>query len=186
LNDAVNVDALLGGAIIGVVSMALATLLVLLLHGRRRKKSQGGGSSCLASATTTEPDVSPPDIAGEIAETSKRIEAATAEGDNGALAALYLDLARAHGLAGDEASRLSALRSAATHGSQYGPHAAHAEARIELAESAFRSGDLTSACEQWQIARMALLKDGQSERHASIEKRMRENGCPTDWVLTGF
>jgi hypothetical protein len=36
------------------------------------------------------------------------------------------------------------------------------------------------------MARMAFLKDGQSERHASIEKRMRDNGCPTDWVLTGF
>jgi len=24
------------------------------------------------------------------------------------------------------------------------------------------------------------------ERHASIEKRMRANGCPTDWVLTDF
>jgi hypothetical protein len=185
LNEAVNVDALLGGAIIGVVSMALATLVVLLLHGRRRKKSQSGGSSYLASVPT-EPDVPPQDLAGEIAETSKRIEAATADGNNGALATLYLDLARSHGLAGDEASRLSALRSAATHGSQYGPHAAHAEARLELAEIAFRAGDLTSACEQWQMARMALLKDGQTERHASIEKRMRENGCPTDWVLTGF
>jgi hypothetical protein len=185
LNDAVNVDAFLGGAIIGVISMALVTLLVLLLHGRQRKKSQSGGSSYLTSAPV-EPDVSPQDLAGEITETSKRIEAATADSDNGALAALYLDLARAHGLTGDEASRLSALRSAATYGSQYGPHAAHAEARLELAESAFRAGDLTSACEQWQMARMAFLKDGQSERHASIEKRMRENGCPTDWVLTGF
>jgi hypothetical protein len=185
LNEAVNVDALLGGAIIGVVSMALATLIVLFVHGRRRKKSQSGSSSYMASAAL-EPDVSPQNIAGEIAETSKRIEAVTADGDNGTLAALYLDLARCHGLAGDEASRLSALRSAATHGSQYGPHAAHAEARIELAESAFRAGDLTSACEQWQMARMALLRDGQTERHASVEKRMRENGCPTDWVLTGF
>jgi tetratricopeptide (TPR) repeat protein len=185
LNEAVNVNALLGGAIIGVVSMALATLLVLLLHGRQRKKSQSGDTSYLASAAV-EPDVSPRNPAGDIVETSKRIEAATADGDNGALAALYLDLARCHGLAGDEASRLSALRSAATYGSQHGPHAAHAEARIELAEIAFRAGDLTSACEQWQMARAALLKDGQTERHASIEKRMRENGCPTDWVLTGF
>jgi len=57
---------------------------------------------------------------------------------------------------------------------------------LELAEAAYLAGDLTTACEQWQLARTAYLEDGQMERHASIEKRMRANGCPTDWVLTDF
>ena len=49
-----------------------------------------------------------------------------------------------------------------------------------------RNGDLTSACEQWQIARTAYLESGDTDQHARIEKRMRDNGCPTDWVLTDF
>ena len=105
---------------------------------------------------------------------------------NNTLAPLFLEMARHHKAAGDEAAYLAALRSAAGLGAQYGPRAAHADARLQLAEAAFNSGDLTGACEQWQMARDALLADGQKEAHARVEQRMRDNGCPTDWVLTDF
>lgn len=102
------------------------------------------------------------------------------------LAPLYLELARLCRSAGDEAGCLAALRSAAGIGAQHGPRAAHAEARIELAEAAYSSGDLHGACEQWQMARMALHEDGQKEAYARVDKRMLQHGCPTDWVLTDF
>jgi hypothetical protein len=81
---------------------------------------------------------------------------------------------------------MSALRSAAGYGSLHGPPSAHGAARLALGEAAHLAGDLTSACEQWQMARTAFLEGGDTEQHDRIEKRMRENGCPTDWVLTDF
>lgn len=105
---------------------------------------------------------------------------------NASLAPLFLDMARHHKAAGDDKSYLAALRSAAGLGAQHGPRAAHAEARLQLAEAAFDAGDLIGACEQWQMARNALQDDGQKDAHARVEQRMRENGCPTDWVLTDF
>ena len=115
-----------------------------------------------------------------------QINDATASSSKTALAPLYLELARLHRAAGNETASLAALRSAAGLSAQHGPRAAHAEARLELAEAAFKSGDLTGACEQWQMARTALHEDGQKDAHARVEKRMRDNGCPTDWVLTDF
>jgi hypothetical protein len=105
---------------------------------------------------------------------------------NATLAPLFLDMARHHKVAGDESSYLAALRSAAGLAAQHGPRAAHAEARLELAEAAFKSGDLIGACEQWQMARDALQDDGQKTAYAVVDKRMRDHGCPTDWVLTDF
>jgi hypothetical protein len=63
---------------------------------------------------------------------------------------------------------------------------AHAQARIELADLASSDGDMTTACEHWQMAKLLFhelyrLKD--RERMADL---MRDNGCPTDWFLTGF
>lgn len=105
---------------------------------------------------------------------------------NKTLAPLFLEMARHHKAVGDEQAYLAALRSAAGLGAQHGPRAAHAEARLQLAEAAFDAGDLTGACEQWQMARDALRDDGQKDAHARVEQRMRDNGCPTDWVLTDF
>ncbi len=102
------------------------------------------------------------------------------------LAPMFLDMAKHHKAAGDEQSYLAALRSAAGLAAQHGPSSAHAEARLALAEAAFQNGDPIGACEQWQMARNALLEDGQKEAHARVEQRMRDNGCPTDWVLTDF
>jgi hypothetical protein len=81
---------------------------------------------------------------------------------------------------------MTALRSAAGYASLHGPLGCHAAARLQLAEAAYSAGDLTSACEQWQMARGAFLEDGQMDEHARIDRRMRDNGCPTDWVLTDF
>jgi hypothetical protein len=62
----------------------------------------------------------------------------------------------------------------------------HAAARLELGELARQDGDLITACEHWQIARALFqdLKNG--ARVKTTEARMRDHGCPTDWVLTDF
>lgn len=59
-------------------------------------------------------------------------------------------------------------------------------ARLELGEMARQNGDLITACEHWQIAR-GLFHDLKNKgRVKAIETRMREHGCPTDWVLNDF
>jgi hypothetical protein len=115
-----------------------------------------------------------------------RIKNKIAREPRSAHASLYLDLARLHRSQGDEPACMTALRTAAGLAAQHGPRSAHAEARLELAEAAYKTGDLTGACEQWQIARTALLDDGQKDAHTRVDNRMRDNGCPTDWVLTDF
>ncbi len=62
----------------------------------------------------------------------------------------------------------------------------HARARLELGDIAEAQGDLTTACEHWQLAR-SLFEDERRTCDAGVcETRMARNGCPTDWVLTDF
>lgn len=102
------------------------------------------------------------------------------------LAKLYLALGKARMVLGEEAAGLEALRSAAGLAGLYKAQRVHAEARLELAEAAVRHGDPTTACEHWQMARMAFLEDGAKAEGERIDRRMRAQGCPTDWVLTDF
>lgn len=62
----------------------------------------------------------------------------------------------------------------------------HAEARIELAELARADGDLTSACEHWQMAKLMFHETGRRGDQDRMADVMRQNRCPTDWILTGF
>ncbi|MFT3731042.1 MAG: hypothetical protein QM780_06385 [Hyphomicrobium sp.] len=133
-----------------------------------------------------EPPLSEP-VAHETPEAiTAKIEAAVANGEKSRLASLYVELAEAHARDGNSSARMAALRSAAGYGALHGPHAAHAAARLALGDAARQSGDLTTACEQWQLARTAFLESGDTVQHARVDKCMRDNGCPTDWVLTDF
>lgn len=102
------------------------------------------------------------------------------------LAKLYLALGKLRMILGEEAAGLEALRSAAGLAGLYKAQRVHAEARLELAEAAIRHGDPTTACEHWQMARMAFLDEGARAEGAGVDRRMRAQGCPTDWVLTDF
>ena len=62
----------------------------------------------------------------------------------------------------------------------------HAEARIELAELALADGDLTSACEHWQMAKLMFHETGRRHDQDRMADLMRQQRCPTDWVLTNF
>ena len=106
--------------------------------------------------------------------------------DEVALAAHYLALAKdelAAGRADPAADHLRASVGAAARGKATG---IQAQARLELAELARLSGDLTTACEHWQIARGLFFELKQKTELAETEGLMRRHGCPTDWVLNDF
>ncbi len=121
-----------------------------------------------------------PDYAGMIA-------AAEAAEDVDRLPTLYVALARQQredGLPIAKAADLlrKSIRLAATHRQ----HMAHAVARIELGDLERESGDLTSACEHWQIARSLFHDMKLAKEVTATDTRMRRHGCPTDWVLNDF
>lgn len=173
---------------VAVVLLVVALLIVVALF-RRRRTSPPRNRGAVQALSTPEHGAPQPDRLPET-ETpdaiARKIETAIAAGQKTSLAELHLDLARAHERQGNVDARMKALRSAAGYGALHGPPSVHAAARLALGEAAYGAGDLTSACEQWQMARAAFLEAGDGVQHDRVEKRMRENGCPTDWVLTDF
>jgi hypothetical protein len=119
-------------------------------------------------------------------EIKSRIARAEENGAMVELAELYLALGRALMAEGSESEGLGALRSAAGLAALHKAPKVHALARLDLAEVAISHGDPTTACEHWQMARMAFLDAGARADGDKIDKRMRAQGCPTDWVLTDF
>jgi hypothetical protein len=61
-----------------------------------------------------------------------------------------------------------------------------ADARLELGDLAQAGGDLTTACEHWQMARTLFSDLKRVSEAVDVEGRMERAGCPTDWVLTKF
>lgn len=117
---------------------------------------------------------------------SDRIATAEAKGDGRDLAALYLGWARDEIAGGNAISAGDHLRTAVRHAAQMKQPDTHADARLELAALARDAGDLTTACEHWQIAR-ALFHDLKlAEKATDTERHMQRHGCPTDWVLNDF
>jgi soluble NSF attachment protein (SNAP)-like len=88
--------------------------------------------------------------------------------------------------AGDDDSAAESLRKTIMLATSIRNDRLHARARLELGDIAEAQGDLTTACEHWQLAR-SLFEDERRTNDAShCEARMARNGCPTDWVLTDF
>lgn len=200
MGDKATLETLLSAAIF-VIPIAVLLTLILLLSRRRRPGAQSltapprepsseplqAHQPLHAFSPAPQPQTPPPPAPVESVETIlEKIETALARGEKTALSGLYYELAAGHARLGKAEARMAALRSAAGYGALHGPPGAHAAARLALGEAAHSAGDLTTACEQWQMARTAYLQAGEAEHHAEIEKRMRENGCPTDWVLTDF
>ncbi len=196
MGDTGTFEGLLSVVVLVIPVALLLTLIFLWLSRRRRRSSGPSEPQAIAGSLFQGLSPSPvareaverhPEIQPEDADTiMKKIEEALARGEKTSLSGLYFDLAGAHERLGNDEARMSALRSAAGYGALHGPPRAHAAARLALAETAHQAGDLASACEQWQMARTAFQQGGETEQHARVEKRMRENGCPTDWVLTDF
>jgi Tfp pilus assembly protein PilF len=117
---------------------------------------------------------------------SGAVERAQAKGDESELADLHLALAREKLSARRVQEAGDQLRKSIRIASRIGNKKTHAEARLELAEIARAEGDLTTACEHWQIARALFSDLSHAKGRDKAETLMREHGCPTDWVLNDF
>ncbi len=107
--------------------------------------------------------------------------------DDAAVAKLSLEMAQRL-LADGQPDSFAAthLRRAIILASRLGDTATHAAARLELGDLVAGQGDMTTACEHWQIARQIFWDGGESQMLAEADRRMIANGCPTDWVLNDF
>jgi hypothetical protein len=122
----------------------------------------------------------------DAAELMLLLQDAEKSGARERLPPLYLSLAQRR-LADGEAAEAEELLRKSIRGAT-GPRCKdiHAHARVVLGDIAHANGDLTTACEHWQIARALFHELKQIRDHAAVEARMLRNGCPTDWVLTDF
>lgn len=114
------------------------------------------------------------------------IKQAEAENDHAALAGLHLAFARTEIARRRHEPAAEHLRSSIRASAKSRNASVQAEARLELAELARAAGDLTTACEHWQIARGLFHGLKQQESLDETERLMRQHGCPTDWVLNDF
>lgn len=117
---------------------------------------------------------------------AERVASAGAAGDQQALAGLYLSWARAEIADGRPEAAAGHLRESLRAGARGRDRRLQADARLELAELARAAGDLTTACEHWQIARGLFHAMSDEPRLGDTERLMRLHGCPTDWVLNDF
>ncbi len=111
---------------------------------------------------------------------------AETRGEKGRLPGLYLSLAQCRIQEGETADAEEFLRKSIRGAASAELKATHARARLALGDIAHKSGDLTTACEHWQIARALFHELNERREHEAVESRMLRNGCPTDWVLTDF
>jgi len=138
-----------------------------------------GASEVPAPLVTPRDDPEPADWAG-------RIRRAAAEDDQATLAHLCLSAARAEIPQGRSDTAAEYLREAVRAAGRSRTAAVEAEARLALAELARAAGDLTTACEHWQLARALFHDLDERARRDETETLMRNHGCPTDWVLNDF
>lgn len=111
---------------------------------------------------------------------------AEARRDERRLAALWLELAGHEIASGRTDEAAATLRKSIRVASRLGLKNEHAAARLELGDLSRLAGDLTTACEHWQIARGLYFELERRTELAAAETRMSETGCPTDWVLNDF
>ena len=194
------IAALTAGAVALLLFATLLTLVAVVLSRRRSRrqsqfqfKTQSEFPSPLseekrvdATLDTLQPIDVPP-RAQPLEETvMMAIARAEQDGRTSDLPGLYLTLAREHMTQGAHKEASDLLRKSLRAAAALGQKQVQAGARLELGDLAHSSGDLTTACEHWQIARGLFTELQQRGDHAAIEKRMARNGCPTDWVLNDF
>lgn len=117
---------------------------------------------------------------------STEIAAAESAGNRGRLMQHILKLALVERNAGDVEAAGVLLRKLIVIASETGDAVVHAKGRLELGDIAQSQGDLTTACEHWQMARALFDQAALADERRSAETRMQAHGCPTDWVLTDF
>ena len=165
---------------VGVAGLAALALLVILADRRRRHKKPSGEPK-------GEPRSPIEAITGlDTPAVERAIREAKARGQQDQLPSLYYVLAHRTIETGEMAKVQELLRMSIRNAKRAGQEQVHAQARVTLGDLAHTEGDLTTACEHWQIARALFVELKQHADHEAVEARMLRNGCPTDWVLTDF
>jgi hypothetical protein len=98
----------------------------------------------------------------------------------------FLESARAHLANDDVVAATRDLRACVMLAAKLKDPLSAAAGRLELGDLAEADGDMTTACEHWQMARTAYSDWQRKAEVLAIEARMKQAGCPTDWVLNHF
>lgn len=117
---------------------------------------------------------------------SEAVAGAEKAGDEARLAGLSIELARLFDAEGRTIDAGEMLRKSIRIAARLGLKETHAAARLALGDLSRQCGDLTTACEHWQLARGLYAELGKAAELEAAETRMRNSGCPTDWVLNDF
>ncbi len=167
------------GKALGVMAMSASSL--------------DGSYTVAQDALGTEPVFLPESVAAPIRSLKEQedalvlaVEAAKAVRDDVALSRDSVLLARVLIARSARSEAAALLQSAALVARRAKLPVVHAEARIELADLARSDGDMTSACEHWQMAKQMFHETGRRVDQDRMADLMRQNRCPTDWVLTNF
>jgi tetratricopeptide (TPR) repeat protein len=167
-----------------VALFVVTILFFLLLHRRRWRRS--AALLRAESAAPCRPRAATPAVKLDGAALLVAVQEAESRGEGARLPGLYLSLAQCRIEAGKTGDAEELLRKSIRGAARAELKDTHARARLALGDLAHRSGDLTTACEHWQIARALFHELKQTRDHEAAESRMLRNGCPTDWVLTDF
>lgn len=159
----------------GFVWAAVALIVLLLAGAIALRRMRGRRQAVPAPAPKL-----------DIAQLTLAVQDAEKSGARDKLPGLYLSLAQCRFAAGEASDAEGLLRKCIRGAADVRHKDVHARARVVLGDIARINGDLTTACEHWQIARALFFELKQGSDHRAVETRMLKNGCPTDWVLTDF
>lgn len=122
----------------------------------------------------------------DVSALRRTINRSKSRGDTQAMLEATLKLSRLLLDQGQPKEASGLLRDAATLAAKSKFESEHAEVRVELANLAKADGDMTSACEHWQIALQLYHDLNRKEDRDKIANCMKECGCPTGWFLNSF
>jgi len=208
-----EIGGVAGAIILSLPFLLLATLILLTVLGARRARRARDRAPKATTARYGEPITRAPrpradeganrgtavpvpapstPVRPRIAETSdlssvlKSIARAETTSDAAQLSRLYLRLGELKLIMNARGEAADAFRKCIRAAMKADDREAHARSRLELGDMAREAGDLTTACEHWQIARGLYFDLGQKSFLEAVEERMNVHQCPTDWVLNDF
>ncbi len=186
----IEIDGVAGTFLLLLPFILLAAVILLVRRRSaprpKQRKDPAAVVAAMAEAPAEPRAAAPAPVPDPVPPLVTRIGAAEASNDHAALAGLHLTHAKAHMAAERHGEAADALRASLRAATLAKNKKMQAEARLELAELARAAGDLTTACEHWQMARSLFLSEKQTKELAETEAAMRRHGCPTDWVLNDF
>lgn len=175
------------------IAVAISTGLILammiwLLQSRRTSRSVSGTHSLIGTggAEQSLPPQKPVAQFRDEATIVAEISVAKTSGNDAELAPLRLENGRRFAFQEDDRKATDEFIQAVVLAKGSELPEIHAAARLELASLSEARGDLTTACEHWQIARMIYHELDRQEDVDRTDANMLRNQCPTDWVLTDF